>query len=132
MSLSQSSSTFLLLECSSELSRMQFSVFGLSQQFPVCTEVTFAIPSPGGICQDNKVISYEQKNYKHLSFPKGDIDYCLQRCGLECASFSCMNPCALAKKVLHFPFFLSCCIQPWHWVRLLYLFLGCAGSSFGI
>lgn len=35
-------------------------VFGLSQQFTVCTEVTFAIPSPRGIFQDNKVISYEQ------------------------------------------------------------------------
>lgn len=31
-----------------------------------------------------------------------------------------------------FPFFLSCCIQPWHWIDLLYLFLGFAGSSFGI
>lgn len=74
----------------------------------------FAIPSPRGILQDNKVISYEQfkkkkrkkkqKNYKHLYFLKGDIYYCLQWCGLECASFSWMNPCALAKKVLHFPF----------------------------
>jgi len=46
----------------------------------------------------------KQKNYKHLYFLKGDIYYCLQWCGLECASFSWMNPCALAKKVLHFPF----------------------------
>lgn len=84
-------------------------MFGLSQQFAVCTEVTFAIRSPRGIFQDKKVISYEQlknqKNYKHLYFLEGDIDYCLQWCGLECASFSWMKvPCALAKKVLHFPF----------------------------
>lgn len=106
-------------------------MFGLNQQFTVCTEITFAIPSPRGIFQDNKVISFEQskkknqKNYKHLYFLKGDIDYCLQWCGPEYASFSWMNPCALAKKVLHFPFFLSCCIQPWHCIDLLYLFLGC-------
>lgn len=31
-----------------------------------------------------------------------------------------------------FPFFLGCCIQPWHCIYLLYLFLGCAVSSFGI
>jgi len=31
-----------------------------------------------------------------------------------------------------FPFFLGCCVQPWHCIYLLYLFVGFAGSSFGI
>lgn len=90
-------------------------LFILNQQFTVCTEVMFAILGPRGVLQDSKIISYEQlkkkkekrekqKNCKHLYFLKGDIYYCLQWCGLECASFSWMNPCALAKKVLHFPF----------------------------
>lgn len=39
-------------------------MFGLNQQFAVCTEVTFAIPSPRGIFQDNKVISFEQSKKK--------------------------------------------------------------------
>lgn len=39
-------------------------MFGLNQQFTVCTEVTFAIPSPRGIFQDNKVISFEQSKKK--------------------------------------------------------------------
>lgn len=39
-------------------------MFGLNQQFTVCTEVTFAIPSPRGIFQNNKVISFEQSKKK--------------------------------------------------------------------
>lgn len=40
-----------------------------------------------------------------------------------------MCPC---QESFTFPFFLGCCIQLWHCIYLLYLFLGCAGSSFGI
>lgn len=111
-------------------------MFGLSQQFTVCTEVTFAIPSPRGIFQDNKVISYEQlKKSKKLQtsvFSQGRHRLLLTMVWAGMCLFQLDESMCPCQESFTFPFFLGCCIQPWHSMYLLYLFLGVAGSSFGI
>lgn len=52
-------------------------LFSLNQQFTVCTEVMFAIPSPRGILQDNKVISYEQFKKKKEKRNKKITNICI-------------------------------------------------------
>lgn len=93
--------------------------------------------SPRGIFQDNSVISYEQlkKKSKKLQtsvFSQGRHRLLLTMVWAGMCLFQLDESMCTCQESFTFPFFLSCCIQPWHCICLLYLFLGCAGSSFGI
>lgn len=115
-------------------------LFSLNQQFTVCTEVMFAIPSPRGILQDNKVISYEQfkkkkkKETKKLQtsvFSQGRHILLLTMVWAGMCLFQLDESVCPCQESFTFPFFLGCCFQPWHCIYLLYLFLGVADSIFG-